>query len=108
MATTKRTKQVKKVARSSAAVIRKPRVRRALHTDPRSIALAVGAALLPWGSAYALPTGENVVAGDVTVSRPSAQSMQINQATQKGIVNWTSFSIGASEHVNVTQLNSAS
>jgi filamentous hemagglutinin family protein len=69
----------------------------------KHIALAVTAAFLPSGQSYALPTGEAVVAGDVTVARPTAQTMQINQATQKGIVNWLGFSIGASEHVNITQ-----
>jgi hypothetical protein len=70
--------------------------------------MAVSAALLPFGSAYALPTGEQVVAGQVTVTRPTVQTMQINQGTQKGIVNWQGFSIGASEHVNVSQLNASS
>ncbi len=103
MATTKRTKLLNEATRSRAAVARKPRVRKAPKTHPRTIALAVSAALLPWGTAYALPTGEQVVHGAVSVARPTAQTMQITQGTQKGIVNWQGFSIGASEHVNVTQ-----
>ncbi|HVJ24270.1 MAG TPA: filamentous hemagglutinin N-terminal domain-containing protein, partial [Burkholderiales bacterium] len=108
MATTKRSRSTKNATRPRAAAAHKSRTARTLNTDPRSLVLAVGAALLPWGTAHALPTGENVVAGDVTVARPTSQSMQINQATQKGIVNWNSFSIGASEHVNISQLNSTS
>jgi filamentous hemagglutinin family protein len=73
----------------------------------KRVAFAVAAAFVPLGEAYALPTGESVVHGDVQVTRPTAQMMQINQGTQKGIVNWTGFSIGGSEHVNITQPNSA-
>ena len=73
----------------------------------KHVALAVTAVFLPSGQSYALPTGEAVVAGDVTVARPTAQTMQIDQATQKGIVNWLGFSIGAAEHVNITQPNAS-
>src|SRR5262245_54148417 len=69
----------------------------------RLLAAAVAGALLPLSVAQALPSGENVIHGTVSVSRPAAQSMQIDQATQKGIVEWQSFSIGASERVNITQ-----
>jgi filamentous hemagglutinin family protein len=73
----------------------------------KRVALAVTAAFLPWGEAYALPTGEHGIVGDVTVTRPTTQTMQINQGTPKGIVNWQGFSIGATEHVNITQPNSS-
>ena len=75
--------------------------RAALRGKP--VALAVAAAFVPWGSVYGLPTGEQVVHGQVTVARPDAQRMQIDQASPKGIVNWQGFSIGAAEHVNITQ-----
>ena len=82
------------------------RTRRAvLRAKP--VALAVSAAFLPWNAAHALPTGEHGIVGDVTVSRPTTQTMQINQGTQKGIVNWQGFSIGAREHVNVAQPNAS-
>ena len=71
--------------------------------------LAAGFALAAFPTlAGALPTGENVRHGDVTVSRPSAQSMQIDQRTAKGIVDWNGFSIAASERVNVTQPGASS
>ncbi|HWM44543.1 MAG TPA: filamentous hemagglutinin N-terminal domain-containing protein, partial [Burkholderiales bacterium] len=73
----------------------------------KRVAVAVAAAFVPLGEAYSLPTGENLVHGDVQVTRPTAQMMQINQGTQKGIVNWQGFSIGGSEHVNITQPSSS-
>src|SRR6188508_875242 len=72
------------------------------------LAAAVSSALLSFSIAHALPTGENVVQGGVTVSRPGAQTMQINQTTAKGIVNWQSFSIGSGERVNVLQPGASS
>ena len=104
MAITKRNNAENPTAPRRAAVARGSiRARKPFNTQPRAIALAVSAALLPWGHAHALPTGEQVVAGQVAISRPSSQNMQIDQASQKGIVNWQGFSIGASEHVNISQ-----
>ena len=108
MATRNATSPANSAAQSSAALPGPTRIRKTPNTHPRSLALAVSAALLPWGTAYGLPTGESVVHGDVSVARPTAQSMEISQGTQKAIVNWQSFSIGASEHVNITQLNASS
>ncbi len=107
MATTNAT-PAKSAAPASAALAGPARVHKAPNTQPRSLALAVSAALLQWGTAYGLPTGESVVHGDVSVARPSTQNMQITQGTQKAIVNWQSFSIGGSEHVNISQLNTSS
>ena len=73
----------------------------------KRVAIAVAAAFVPLGEAYSLPTGEQLVHGQVSVTRPDAVTMQINQGTQKGIVNWTGFSINGNEHVNITQPNSA-
>ena len=51
--------------------------------------------LLLFASAgFALPTGNELVAGSVNVATPSAAQMQINQSSQKAIVNWQGFSIG--------------
>ncbi|MFH1044770.1 MAG: filamentous hemagglutinin N-terminal domain-containing protein, partial [Pseudomonadota bacterium] len=77
-------------------------VRRALMPSGAVIGLAallLGASQL----AFALPTGEQVAAGTASVSRPNAQTLQVNQASQKAILNWNSFSIGASEAVNFLQ-----
>nr|MCU0842696.1 filamentous hemagglutinin N-terminal domain-containing protein [Thiobacillaceae bacterium] len=54
-------------------------------------------------TAMALPTGERVVAGGVTVQRPDASSMTVTQTTQKGIIDWTGYNIGAGEAVRYLQ-----
>src|SRR5262245_15434007 len=69
----------------------------------KPLVLAVAAALSPWGETLALPTGEQVVAGQVGVSRPSSQSMVVQQGTSKAIVNWQGFSIGGNESVSIQQ-----
>ena len=72
------------------------------------LALAALLALLPSGAAMALPSGEQVVAGQVAVSRPGAGQMLIRQQGDKGIVNWRGFSIGAGEAVRVQQPGASS
>jgi filamentous hemagglutinin family protein len=49
-----------------------------------------------------LPTGGNVVAGQASINQAGA-AMTINQATPQAILNWQSFSIGASAAVNFVQ-----
>ena len=98
--------------RSELAGIPRPRpaaleVRRALA----SAGAVIGLAALLLGSsqlAFALPTGEQVAAGTASVSRPNAQTLQVNQASQKAILNWSTFSIGASEAVNFLQPGASS
>ena len=58
--------------------------------------------------AYGLPQGGTVVSGQAGISRPSALDMKIQQATQKAIINWNSFSIGASEAVTIAQPGASS
>ncbi|WP_321799982.1 filamentous hemagglutinin N-terminal domain-containing protein [Caballeronia sp. J97] len=53
--------------------------------------------------AFALPVGEQVQSGSVTISRPNTNSMTINQGSQKGIVNWNGFSILNGERVDISQ-----
>jgi len=52
-----------------------------------------------------LPTGEQVVAGQVGINTPAAGQMQIDQTSQKAIVNWQGFSIAPNESVNIQQPN---
>jgi filamentous hemagglutinin family protein len=54
-----------------------------------------------------LPTNGQVVAGQVGISQ-SNNTMNINQSTQQGIVNWESFNIGSDATVNFSQPNSDS
>src|SRR6185503_748868 len=91
------------------------RTRRVLRTQPRALAFAVGAALLPWTllhsafaqtSANTLPTGGTVTSGSATISS-STNKLQIDQYTQKAILNWDTFSIGSGAWVNFTQPSSS-
>jgi filamentous hemagglutinin family protein len=54
-------------------------------------------------TALANPTGAQVVSGTVSVAAPSAGQMNITQSSPKAIVNWNTFSIGASEGVKIVQ-----
>ncbi|SEJ18798.1 filamentous hemagglutinin family N-terminal domain-containing protein [Paraburkholderia diazotrophica] len=54
-------------------------------------------------AALANPTGAQVVSGTVSVAVPGAGQMNITQSSPKAIVNWNTFSIGASEGVKIVQ-----
>src|SRR3954469_2443741 len=91
------------------------RTRRVLRTRPRSLAFAVGVALVPWtllNPAYAqiaattLPTGGTVAAGSATIST-SGSNMQVTQGSSSAILNWQTFSIGSSAWVNFSQPSSS-
>jgi len=56
-------------------------------------------------NSWALPTGEQLVAGQAAVSTPNAGQMQINQSSQKAVINWQGFSINPAEAVNIQQPN---
>jgi filamentous hemagglutinin family protein len=53
----------------------------------------------------ALPTGGNVTAGAAGISQTS-NVMNINQSSQKAIINWSSFNVGKDATVNFNQPNS--
>lgn len=52
--------------------------------------------------AHANPTGGQVAAGVASIVRQGAR-MDINQASQRAVLNWQSFSIDRGEHVNFNQ-----
>lgn len=56
-------------------------------------------------SVWALPTGDQLVAGQATVTTPTATQMQINQASDRAIMNWQNFSVGQNEAVHIQQPN---
>ena len=59
--------------------------------------------ILPSGvSLWALPDGEQVTHGNVTFAR-SANQLTVTQASDKAIVNYTSFNIGSPEMVAFNQ-----
>ncbi|OTE97129.1 hypothetical protein BCS42_14635 [Crenothrix sp. D3] len=61
--------------------------------------------LLTTTTAHALPTGNELVAGQATVTTPNTGQMQINQASQNAIINWQGFSIDQNQAVNIQQPN---
>ena len=89
------------------AAKRRAPFRRVMQTSKTpQLTLISAAVLLAMGASrnsFALPSGEQVSAGQATIQRPSASSMVINQAAPKAVVNWQSFSIGQRESVDVRQ-----
>jgi large exoprotein involved in heme utilization and adhesion len=71
----------------------------------RVIAVALSliiAAPLP-ALAQQLPTGGSVAAGSVSIGTPQKGTLNINQSSNQAIINWNSFSVGASNTVNFNQ-----
>ncbi|MFA5040411.1 MAG: MBG domain-containing protein, partial [Bdellovibrionales bacterium] len=74
-------------------------------------------ALCPWLSAIPsfadtpaatqLPTGGVVTSGSVNITS-SSSVMDVNQSTQKAIINWNTFDVGSQATVNFNQLNASS
>jgi len=64
------------------------------------------AAVSPW--AAALPEGAQLVAGQASVSTPSANAMVVNQASDKAVLNWQSFNIGAGQSMQFVQPGASS
>lgn len=54
------------------------------------------------------PTGENVVAGSATISRPSTARTEINQTSRRAIIEWDQFNINANGTVEFRQPDRAS
>ncbi|MDP1611297.1 MAG: MBG domain-containing protein [Sulfuritalea sp.] len=68
------------------------------------LALAsVGLVSLPAHTALANPVDGKLVAGNVTIQQESATKLGIVQTSNKAIVDWKSFSIGANEHTQFYQ-----
>jgi filamentous hemagglutinin family protein len=60
-------------------------------------------ACLMSGAVFAAPQSGQVVEGVSTISTPDANTTVITQSTDKSIINWQSFSIGADEFVQFVQ-----
>jgi hypothetical protein len=56
--------------------------------------------------ADALPTGGQVAQGAASISQSGAQ-MDINQTSQRAVINWQSFDVGADAKVHIIQPNEA-
>lgn len=78
---------------------RSGRGRKAVHLlAALSTALAPGA-----GGAQTLPTGGNVVAGSATISQPGPTRLDVTQHSDRAVINWDSFSIGAGSRTDIRQ-----
>jgi len=81
-----------------------------LLTQPRlitlSLALAFNSTPAHALDANALPTGGQVVAGSATISQ-AANTLNVNQASQRAALDWQSFNIGSAATVNFIQPNSS-
>ncbi|MFN7634003.1 MAG: filamentous hemagglutinin N-terminal domain-containing protein, partial [Acetobacteraceae bacterium] len=53
--------------------------------------------------AQTLPTGGRVVEGQATIAAPTGGRLDVTQTSPKAVVDWQSFSVGSSGHVNFTQ-----
>jgi filamentous hemagglutinin family protein len=69
--------------------------------------LLLGLMLLP-GHGLAFPTGGTVSSGSAQITNSASDKMQINQSTDKAIIDWTGFSIGSQEWVDFKQPSSSS
>jgi len=83
-------------------------MQRAIHFKALVLAMAsVGLVSLPH-LATANPSGGQVVAGNATIHQETASKIGITQTTDKAIIDWLKFSIGANEHVQFYQPSASS
>lgn len=76
------------------------------RTTIKAIVLAlvsVGIVSLPINPAFANPTDGKVVAGNAVINNESATKIGVVQTSNRAIVDWKSYSIGANEHVQYYQ-----
>lgn len=64
--------------------------------------LAVGLLVAGGGLAQTLPSGGVVASGTVTIGPVSGSRLDISQASNKAVINWGSFGIGANDTVAFT------
>ena len=81
-------------------------------TRPAATLGAMAAMVLGSGSAFAidantLPSGGTVTGGAATISQ-SGSRLDVNQSTNRTVLDWRSFDIGENAHVNFNQPNSGS
>ena len=62
-----------------------------------------GLAVVTAQTAYANPGGGNVVAGSATINGQGTDRMRIDQSSDRVIINWDNFSIGAGQGVDFRQ-----
>lgn len=73
-----------------------------------SILVTIAFTMLPARGAFSLPGGENVVSGSAAFDRSEENTLNVNQASDKLIADYNSFSIAAPEAVHFLQPSSSS
>ncbi|HKU99436.1 MAG TPA: MBG domain-containing protein, partial [Vineibacter sp.] len=83
-----------------------------VRTHVSAIALCVGLGLMTVASVPAagqsLPTGGQVAAGSVTIGQPVGGAMTVRQTSDRGVVNWQTFNVGAGGRVDFQQPSASS
>jgi filamentous hemagglutinin family protein len=76
----------------------------------RKLARITALLLLPYVPSLALaaPVGGQVVSGSATIGQPNATTVQVNQTSNKAVLDWQKFSIARGESVIFNQPNAAS
>ena len=85
-------------ARNRRSEVLRRAVRAALHVMTPAALLALSV-----GPAVAGPQDGIVVRGAASIETPAANVLNVNQTTDRAVINWRSFSIGAQEQVNFNQ-----
>jgi filamentous hemagglutinin family protein len=93
------------VAEMRTAVNRTPSSRGSLGYSCSTIAI-IAVLMAPQHSALAAPAGGTVVAGSASVSRTGSVT-NVNQSSNKAIINWQNFSVAPRETVNFNQPDSS-
>lgn len=83
-----------------------PRVLKSLKASLLATTAVCAVMVLPHPASAQSPTGGSVVAGTAGISQAGAVT-NINQSSQKAIINWQGFSVGAQNTVNFNQPNSS-
>ncbi len=74
-----------------------------------ALALLASTALMSAAAqAQQLPSGGQVAAGSATIGTPQSGVMTITQASDRAVINWRDFSIGAGERVDILQPDAGS
>ena len=83
--------------------------RRAVVQVKRVLASSVALLLCLYPvQAKSLPIDGKVISGSVTIKQPNTNTLNINQASDKAIINWKGFNINVNELVKFNQSKSSS
>lgn len=75
----------------------------ALHTCALLATTALGASLCAWPVLAEGPENGQVIAGVAAISRPDGKTTNINQFTDRAVIDWRRFNVSADHNVNFLQ-----